>query len=103
MTVSPSGENRVVPPTLRFAEDARRLGAAARAAGLEVPAFRAPPSVPGVTRTVRRYPGGCVVSVVLKDRDHEAVVVDMVEGILALNECAGDADLRQRLLDATTR
>ena len=54
----------------RFASPTRprRLGAAARAAGLVVPAFRCPPRVAGVVRTIRRYPGGAVVSVRLRDR-----------------------------------
>ena len=55
-------------PVLRFADTARRLGAAARAAGLTVPAFRCPPRVPGACRTVRRFPGGSVISVVLGGR-----------------------------------
>ena len=54
-------------PVMRFADAAKRLGAATRAAGLTVPAFRCPPRVPGARRTVRRYPGGAVVSVVLRD------------------------------------
>ena len=43
-------------PALRFADAARRLGAAAHEAGLQVPAFRSPPRVPGAARTIRRYP-----------------------------------------------
>ena len=43
-------------PALRFADAARRLGAAAHEAGLRVPAFRSPPRVAGAARTIRRYP-----------------------------------------------
>ena len=82
---------RTGPPTLRFAETARRLGAAAQAAGLLVPAFRCPPRVPGVCRTVRRYPGGSVVSVVIKGREFDAVATDMVEGVLVVNRLEGEA------------
>jgi len=79
-----------------FAAAARRLGDAARGAGLSVPAFRSPPRVAGALRTVRRYPGGTVVSVQLRDRPHEAVAADMVEGIVVTNRLSGDAALRAR-------
>src|SRR5262245_44010700 len=81
-----------------FAAAARRLGDAARAAGLAVPAFRSPPRVAGALRTIRRYPGGTVVSVRLRDRTHEAVVADMVEGVVASNRLTGDAARRARTL-----
>ena len=68
-----------------FAAAARRLGDSARAAGLAVPAFRSPPRVAGALRTIRRYPGGTVVSVQLRDRSHEAVAADMIEGVIAAN------------------
>ena len=79
-----------------FAATARRLGDAARAAGLAVPAFRSPPRVAGALRTIRRYPGGTVVSVQLRDRSHEAVAADMVEGVVVTNRLSGDAALRAR-------
>ncbi len=81
---------------LRFAEAAKRLGAATRAAGLVVPAFRCPPRLPGVPRTVRRYPGGAVVSLVLRDRPWDEVAGDMVEGVLVVNRLEGEAALRMR-------
>ena len=81
-----------------FAAAARRLGDAARAAGLAVPAFRSPPRVAGAMRTIRRYPGGTVVSVQLRDRPREAVAADMVEGVVATNRLTGDAALRARTL-----
>ena len=83
-------------PTIRFAEVARRLGAAAHAHGLAVPAFRCPPRTAGVTRTIRRYPGGVVVSVRLRDRDFSAVVADMVEGVLVANRVAATDGERLR-------
>ena len=87
---------------LRFAETARRLGGAARAAALVVPAFRCPPRVPGASRTVRRYSGGSVVSVVLKDRQFDDVAADMVEGVVVVNRLDGEAARRVRatLLEA---
>jgi hypothetical protein len=75
-------------PAVRFAAAARRLGAAARAAGLTPPAFRCPPRVAGANRTIRRYPGGAVVSVRLRGRPFEAAAADMVDGVLAANRVA---------------
>jgi hypothetical protein len=71
--------------TVRFAHAARRLGAAARAAGLTVPAFRSPPRRPGAPRTIRRLPGGPVVAVALRDRAFADVLADMVEGVVIAN------------------
>jgi hypothetical protein len=81
---------------LQFSQVARRLGAAARAAGLEVPAFRCPPRVAGAQRTVRRYPGGAVVAVQLKGRPFNEVAADMVDGVLVVNRLADDASARLR-------
>jgi len=81
-----------------FAAAARGLGDAARGAGLTVPAFRSPPRVAGAVRTIRRYPGGTVVSVQLRDRSHDAVAADMVEGVVVTNHLTGDAALRARTL-----
>ena len=72
-------------PALRFADTARRLGAAAHEAGLSVPAFRSPPRVADAARTIRRYPAGAVVSVRLRGRPFPEVVADMVDGVLAAN------------------
>jgi hypothetical protein len=91
-------------PALRFADVARRLGAAAHEAGLEVPAFRSPPRVPGAARTIRRYPAGAVVSVRLRGRPFAEVVADMVDGVLAANRVPPpDASrVRTRLTAALT-
>ena len=75
-------------PAMRFADVARRLGAATHAAGLAVPAFRCPPRVPGAARTIRRYPGGAVVSVRLRGRPFEDAVTDMVDGVIVANRVA---------------
>lgn len=86
-------------PAIRFADVARRLGAAAHEAGLDVPAFRSPPRVAGAARTIRRYPAGAVVSVRLRGRPFADVVTDMVDGVLATNrvEPADAPRLRARL------
>jgi len=83
-------------PALRFAGAARRLGAAAHAVGLEVPAFRCPPRIAGAERTIRRYPGGAVVSVRLRGRSFEAALDDMVEGVLVANRVDPSAAVRLR-------
>jgi hypothetical protein len=90
--------------TVLFAHAARCLGAAARAAGLTVPAFRSPPRRAGAPRTIRRLPGGPVVAVVLRDRAFRDVLVDMVEGIVIANRLQDPAAARVRrtLLDAVT-
>jgi hypothetical protein len=82
--------------SIRFAEVARRLGAAAHANGLAVPAFRCPPRAAGADRTLRRYPGGTVVSVRLRDRPFAVVVGDMVDGVLAANRVASADEPRVR-------
>jgi len=81
---------------LLFSQAARRLGAAARAAGLVVPAFRCPPRLAGALRTLRRYPGGAVVAVQVKGRPFADVAADMVEGVLVVNRLATDAATRMR-------
>lgn len=83
-------------PALRFARAARNLGAAARASGLAVPAFRTPPRVEGARRTIRRYPGGAVVAVQLRGRPFAQVAADMVEGVLVANRVGGEAAAKLR-------
>ena len=39
----------------------------------------------GRSRTLRRYPGGAVVSVRLRDRTYVEVVDDMIDGVLVAN------------------
>jgi hypothetical protein len=95
------------PPTsgasaLGFANAARRLGAAAHANGLAVPAFRCPPRTAGALRTIRRYPGGTVVSVRLRDRPLPVVLDDMVEGVLVANQVSPpDAERLRAVLHAS--
>lgn len=85
---------------LRFAEVARSLAGAARSLNLEpVPAFRSPPRKAGETRTLRRYETSVVVSVLIRDRDDAAVVLDMVDGTLAAAR-VGDRTTRELLLEA---
>lgn len=78
--------------SVRFAAAARSLGTAARRRGLAVPAFRSPPRLVGVDRSIRRRPdGACTVSVRLRGRPWAAVLADMVEGVVVANGLAGGA------------
>jgi hypothetical protein len=73
-----------------FAATARVLAAEARRLGLAVPGFRSPPAVPGADRSLRRRPGATpAVAVRLRGRTAEAVVADMVEGVLVANGVVG--------------
>jgi hypothetical protein len=89
---------------LRFADAARRLATATRAAGLVVPAFRSPPRVPGAKRTLRRLPGGPIVAVRVQGRALPDVLADMVEGVIVANALGAQAaaNVRVALLQAVT-
>ena len=80
-----------VSPAVLFTRTAGQLGAAARGAGLEVPAFRSPPRLEGAVRTLRQFPGGAVVSVTVRGRPFEDVAADLVEEIVRVNGLEGDA------------
>jgi hypothetical protein len=91
--------------SIRFAEVVRQLAGEARALGLEVPGFRSPPRLQGVDRSLRRRAGATpAVAVRLRGRAVEAVLADMVEGIVVTNGCTGrEAErVRDRLLAALT-
>ena len=48
------------------------------------------------SRTLRRYPGGAVVSVTLRGRSYGEVVDDMIDGVLAANRVGPDSVPRLR-------
>jgi hypothetical protein len=80
----------VESPSLRFAAAVRALGLEARRAGLRMPAFRSPPRLDGVARSVRRRPdGNATIAVVVRGRPWPAVLADMVEGIVVANHLHG--------------
>lgn len=68
-----------------FAETARCLGQAARSHGLSVPTFRSPPKVTELRRSIKWDNDSSIVSVLLKGRPQNAVISDMIEGILVAN------------------
>lgn len=80
-----------VPWSATFASAARSIADAARRCGLAVPSFRSPPSKPGAIRTLRRWDDGrCVVAVRAAGRPREAVVNDLVAGVIAANRLSGE-------------
>ncbi len=91
--------------SVEFAQAARSLGAATRAAGFDVPAFRSPPRQPGLNRSLRRRPdGSCIISVRIADRPLAATIADMIDGVVAANDLQGSeaARLRDDLWAVTT-
>ena len=81
---------------------ARFLAAESREAGLTVPAFRSPPRLAGVARTIRHVGDGAVVAVQLRGRDASAVAADMIEGIVVANrlDATRAESVRRRLREA---
>ncbi len=77
--------------SLRFARAVQALARTARERGLVVPGYRSPPRLGGVQRSIKRWPGGATVAVVVRGRPWPAVQADLVEGIVAANELHGPA------------
>jgi hypothetical protein len=82
--------------TLRFARAVHALVQAARALGLVAPGFRSPPRLVGVQRSIKRWPGGATVAVVVRGRPWAAVQADLVEGVVATNDLRSPASDRAR-------
>jgi len=83
--------------SLHFAAAARALGQVAHGRGLVVPGFRSPPRLAGVERSVRRRgDGAATVSVRLRGRPWVAVLADMIEGVVVVNDLTGPAATRCR-------
>ena len=80
---------------LAFAEAARQLGISVRGQGLVMPSFRSPPREVGRRRMVARHNEGSVtVSVMVRNRVWEAVLADMIEGVVVANQMDGiDAEI----------
>lgn len=82
--------------TVRFAHAVRTLSEAARLQGLEIPMFRSPPRTRGAVRTVRRTPRGVTVAVAVADRPWTAVLADLIDGLVLVNDLEGGAAIRAR-------
>jgi hypothetical protein len=79
--------------TVEFAAAARQLSRAAVGCRLVAPSFRCPPRLVGVDRSIRRRAESAVVSVRVKGRPREAVLADMIEGVVVSNQLGPpDAD-----------
>jgi hypothetical protein len=82
---------------LQFGAACRTLATAARRGGLVPPSFRSPPRVVGVDRTVRRrHDGPSVVAVAFQGRPANAVLADLIEGVIVSNRLTGAAAIRAR-------
>ena len=77
--------------SLRFAHAARTIADVARSRGLEPPAFRSPPAIAGLQRSLRRRGSEATVSVRLRQRPWVAVLADMIDGVVAANRLSGAA------------
>jgi hypothetical protein len=89
-TAPPRQEQPRQPTSLRFGSVAAALSQLARSEGLSSPAFRSPPGLVGVTRSIRRRRDGeATVAVALRSRPWAAVVADMIEGVVAANRLRG--------------
>ncbi len=89
--------------SLRFATAVRAIAAESRRLGLEVPGFRSPPRLDGVTRSLRRRPGAVpAIAVRLEGRPLDVVVGDLVEGVVVVNHLGGRRadEVRRRLREA---
>ena len=82
--------------TQMFAHAARTLTRAARQRSLIGPTFRCPPRLSGVDRSVRRRPGGAVIAVRLRGRPWGAVLGDMIEGVIVVNDLSPPQATRLR-------
>ena len=82
---------------MQFANLARSTAQHARAAGLEAPVFRSPPRIVGVSRTIRRRADAtAVVAVAYRRRPLLAVVADLIEGVIMVNQLEGRDAARAR-------
>lgn len=76
-------------PSMRFALAARCVADEARRIGLVAPAFKSPPRIGDVDRTLRRTGRDVVVAVRVKGRPFAAVLADLVEGVVVANSLSG--------------
>lgn len=84
-------------PSLAFASAVRTICAATRARDLVVPGFRSPPRRPGLERTLRWRPDGtATIAVAVRDRPLQAVVADLIEGVVVVNGLDGPDATRLR-------
>ena len=92
-------------PSVRFAIVAKTITQVVASCGLEVPGFKSPPRSGDVDRTVRRVNRGSIVAVRIKDRPFEAVIADMIDGVVVCNDMSTEraGKLRNLLWGAATQ
>ncbi len=100
--------NPMQPPSssltaVEFAALARAIASTVHQSGLAAPGFRCPTRIIGVDRTIRRLAGqevagtvAGIVAVNVKDRPLAAVVADMIEGVVILNQLSAVEAARVR-------
>ncbi len=92
---------------VEFAALARAIASTVHQSGLVAPGFRCPTRIIGVDRTIRRFAredvagtvAGAVAGIVavnVKDRPLAAVVADMIEGVVILNQLSAVEAARVR-------
>lgn len=84
---------------VEFAALARAIASTVHQSGLAAPGFRCPTRIIGVDRTIRRLAGQDVAGIVavnVKDRPLAAVVADMIEGVVILNQLSAVEAARVR-------
>lgn len=88
---------------VEFAALARAIASTVHQSGLAAPGFRCPTRIIGVDRTIRRLAGqdvagtvAGIVAVNVKDRPLAAVVADMIEGVVILNQLSAVEAARVR-------
>jgi hypothetical protein len=74
-----------------FSECVRRIVAVARSQGLNPPAFRSPPRLPGLDRSVQRRAKGAVMIAIRRgERPFAAIQGDIIEGVVVANRLSGE-------------
>lgn len=81
---------------LSFAAAVRTVSESTRLQGLDVPIFRTPPRRRDAVRTIERTPRGVTVSVVTVGREFDAVLGDLVDGVVVANRLEGARAIRCR-------
>jgi hypothetical protein len=92
------------PP--EFADVVRQLMVATAATGMRMPSFRSPPRHAGVERTIRWLRDDkAIVAVRRGDRKADAVVADMIQGVVAANRLSGSEakDAARKLAECLSR
>lgn len=89
-----------------FAQAVRQLMQATAGAGMRSPAFKSPPRLPDAHRTIRWLSSEkAIVAVRRANRPSDAVVADMIEGVVRANGLSGSEaqDAARKLAACLTR